>query len=317
MNILKKLFCFVIALGCLAFAQEGKRIYGLSSNAYVLGKGKVERFLPTLRKFVAGGWNETLLHASEKSRITMGPWALCTFRSTHDYLFGPYQLTSLEGGTAAIFYQGTVSPPASGWYRFVGTGEDLLVVEFGGKIVLDAGYVSLFGRGKKNGIGPQTKIVVPGPETWNRDLGGLTAGPPVYLEQGNRYSFKSLYVNSSPEVGFCLLVQRLNNEKEANKKVLKLKDGESLDMVLFSGHKVEEEKQRDFFRRWSPNVPFEWIPHNKNSAVWPVWTGQPNASLSDSADDSSMDEPEEEEEEEKPSKKKKKRKRGGRKFRAL
>jgi len=42
-------------------------------------------------------------------------------------------------------YQGRVSPPQSGKYRFAGGGDDLLIVRFNGKVVLDAGITNLSG----------------------------------------------------------------------------------------------------------------------------------------------------------------------------
>jgi len=42
----------------------------------------------------------------------------------------------------AVVYRGMVTPPRSGKYRFVGCGDDILVVRFNGKNVFDYGYYS-------------------------------------------------------------------------------------------------------------------------------------------------------------------------------
>ena len=76
-----------------------------------------------------------------------------------------------------VHYTGTVVPPQSGDWRFVGFFDDLLVVYINGKPVLDASWYSLVNFGKKN---PDMSI--------RQDFGG----PPL---SGNRHAYFGKWVH--------------------------------------------------------------------------------------------------------------------------
>lgn len=133
-------------------------------------------------------------------------------------------------------YRGKVRAPKSGTFRFVGTGDDLLCVRFDRKTVLEAGWCipsryddkSPALCGNMGAVGPDHgkayhKAIKEGSDKghkdyefitfkdtpkWNRELGGLTAGTPFKVKQGDVYEIEVL-VSEIPggAFGFVLLIQ--------------------------------------------------------------------------------------------------------------
>jgi hypothetical protein len=85
------------------------------------------------------GWNE-----SNFAKYFVGPNPLYTtqiFIPKIDADQGPraFNLSRVQPKMWVIHYKGSVVPPESGTYRFVGMGDDVLVVRFNGQVVLDCG----------------------------------------------------------------------------------------------------------------------------------------------------------------------------------
>jgi hypothetical protein len=97
-----------------------------------------------LKKFVNSGWNPANLE-----RFFIGPNPLYTtqiFIPSIDANQGP--LAFGLGGRVqpkmwVVHYKGNVVPTESGTFHFVGVGDDVLVVRFNNRVVLDAGFCSL------------------------------------------------------------------------------------------------------------------------------------------------------------------------------
>ena len=97
-----------------------------------------KEFPKELADFVRG-WNE-----SHFAKYFVGPNPLYTtqiFIPKIDANQGPraFNLSRVQPKMWVIHYKGTVVPPESGTYRFVGMGDDVLVVRFNGQVVLDCG----------------------------------------------------------------------------------------------------------------------------------------------------------------------------------
>lgn len=107
-----------------------------------------EKYSQEVRRFVMGGWNESIF-----SRYFKAPDPLYTRQ-----VFVPF-IWATEGPKAfgleklvqpmmyVVVYKTTVIPPYSGNIRFVGKGDDLMVVRFDGNVMLewdqpDAGKMS-------------------------------------------------------------------------------------------------------------------------------------------------------------------------------
>jgi hypothetical protein len=85
------------------------------------------------------GWNE-----SNFAKYFVGPNPLYTtqiFIPKIDADQGPraFNLSRVQPKMWVIHYKGSVIPTESGTYRFVGMGDDVLVVRFNGQVVLDCG----------------------------------------------------------------------------------------------------------------------------------------------------------------------------------
>jgi hypothetical protein len=108
-------------------------------------------------------------------------------------------------------YRGRVIAPKSGKFRFVGAGDDFLVVRFAGRNVFDFGYgrattpddagirEALAGSEKLGGAygtcpmePPLRRYRYPGTEDWNRNLGGMAVGPVFEVTEGRDYPVEIL-----------------------------------------------------------------------------------------------------------------------------
>lgn len=99
-----------------------------------------------LAQFV-NGWNESNL-----AKFFVGPNPLYTtqiFIPKSPAQQGPqaFGLGSVQPKMWVIHYKGNVIPPESGTYRFVGMADDVLVVRFNGRVVLDCGSTNPSGKG--------------------------------------------------------------------------------------------------------------------------------------------------------------------------
>jgi len=137
-----------------------------------------------LKKFVNSGWN-----AANLERFFVGPNPLYTtqiFIPSIDANQGP--LAFGLGGRVqpkmwVVHYKGNVVPTESGTFHFVGMGDDVLVVRFNNKIVLDAGFCSVTDHN------PSTYYASAGLQL-DPKMGfykGLGKGDPVQVTGGQSY----------------------------------------------------------------------------------------------------------------------------------
>ena len=133
-------------------------------------------------------------------------------------------------------YRGKVKAPKTGKFRFVGTGDDLLAVRFGGKTVLEAGWAipSMYDDKKPDECGTMGSVMsevgkkyhkdirdkkirdkkdyefIQPKETkkWNAELGGLTAGNQFDVKEGTSYPIE-IMISEIPggAFGFVLFIQ--------------------------------------------------------------------------------------------------------------
>ena len=143
-------------------------------------------------------------------------------------------------------YRGKVKAPSSGTFRFVGTGDDVLMVRFNNQTVLEAGWsipsafdgtdkattlgsISANGGGKeyhqavKDGKDATHRgyefITMNGISKWNNELEGLTAGSEFTVQEGKTYPIEIL-ISEVPGgfFGFALLIQKKEGKQYDNNK---------------------------------------------------------------------------------------------------
>jgi hypothetical protein len=146
-------------------------------------------FPDEISRFVKGGFNESLL---EKYFVAPNPNYL-------PQLFIP-KIKSEQGplnfGVGGrvqpkmwvVVFRGNVIPNEGGTFRFVGVGDDILVVRFNGAIVLDCGAMTPSGHGPQKfyaGNGIQLK----GDMGWYKGSG---VGDPIQVKGGESYPMEVL-----------------------------------------------------------------------------------------------------------------------------
>ena len=133
-----------------------------------------------------------------------------------------------------VVYRGKVKSPVTGKIRFVGTGDDFIGVRFGGKVVLEGGYLqpSLYEKGNigrmviyqrldsyksdiKSGKDRAHRnyefINYPGINYWNKEVGGLTAGDPIQVKEGTVYPIEIAITEEGGLFGYVLMWEDLTN----------------------------------------------------------------------------------------------------------
>jgi len=122
---------------------------GLMGNFYDFKQGPKgestgmtpQKYAQELTQFVKGGWNETHF-----AKFFKGPDSLYSnqvFIPDIDANKGPSAFNlqdKVKPSMWIVLYKGSVSPPESGIYHFVGHGDDILMVRFDNKMVLAANW---------------------------------------------------------------------------------------------------------------------------------------------------------------------------------
>jgi hypothetical protein len=167
-------------------------------------------------KFVNSGWNDANLQ-----QYFVAPHPLYTTQ-----IFIP-KINAAEGPRAfglgvqpkmwVVHYKGSVTPTESGTFRFVGAGDDVLVVRFNGRVVLDCGSMT------PSGHGPQSFYSTAGLKIEKRQgmewYKGLGRGDPFQVNGGQTYPMEVLIGEwSGIDFKAWLLIEKdaVQYEKDAN-----------------------------------------------------------------------------------------------------
>lgn len=141
-----------------------------------------------------------------------------------------------------VVYRGMVTPPRGGKFRFVGAGDDVLVVRFNNKHVFDHGFTSgtagvyLAGKGirvlkeEEEDDNMLEKLKKDFPmklpvrfhqydttRNWNGAIGGLAVGKEFDVEAGKKYPIEIL-ISEIPGGLFCasLLIEEIGEDYQAS-----------------------------------------------------------------------------------------------------
>lgn len=242
----------------------------------------VDQIVTMLNGFTNGGWNESTFEGYFKAPRPLyqtrlyipampaagAPWA---FRCAD----------KVQPSRWAIVYRGVVTPPKTGRYRFVGSGDDILVVRFNGRNVFDHGYYSgttevrthqSFPSMKGEAVDPEVgKLLASGypmdqplrtyqyttTKDWNRTVGGIGIGPVFEAEAGKSYPIDIL-LSELPGHLFCaaLLIQEVGAKYETTI------DGNPILPLFRLDNSVPPPTRRD-------NAP----PYDRHGPVWKVTQG--------------------------------------------
>lgn len=166
-----------------------------------------DKYSAEVRRFVTGAWNESAF-----SRYFKAPDALYV-----QQVFVPY-ITAGEGPKAfnlekvvqpnmwIVVYRGTVVPPVSGQIRFVGKGDDIVIVRFNGRVVLDWSQPD---AGKLSNWRPREKPYMY-PFTNNK---GVMPGDWIDVQRGKPYEMEVLIGERPGGAFFAYLYIEQRGEK--------------------------------------------------------------------------------------------------------
>lgn len=191
------------------FGTKERGVDGLIGNFYDLKQDKnrketgitPEEYHEVFRKFVSAGWKESILEKYFRS-----PRPLATTQ-----IMIP-NMAATEGPKAfemeqevkpsrwLVHYKGKVSPPEDGTYHFVGAGDDVLVVRFNGKVVLDRCWYQGHSDWK-----PERNYDY----GWTGIPNGFAKGDPIQVRAGQYYDIEVL-IGEQPGGRFfsCLLIEK-------------------------------------------------------------------------------------------------------------
>ncbi len=143
-----------------------------------------------------------------------------------------------------VVYRGVVTAPETGFFRFVGMGDDTLMVRFDNKLVLESGWSIPTKGDMVLGTKPSYQQELTTNKNkrafyqykqtphWNTVLGGIPTGEVFKVKKGKKYPIEIL-VSEIPgnEFGFCLLVEKVKSPGTAPRGFFK--PGESPVLHLF------------------------------------------------------------------------------------
>lgn len=154
------------------------------------------KYADMINDFVNGGWNESKFHSLYK-----GPSKLYTtqiFFPEIDTSEGPHafgnKIANNEGGKWVAVYRGTVVPPESGTYYFVGAGDDDMIVWFNGQNILhNCEHIpsSVAGTGEYHAKGMRNKF---------------ERSQPVNVTAGQSYEIRILIGDDTPTKMMAMLL---------------------------------------------------------------------------------------------------------------
>lgn len=215
--------------------------YDLKQTRFAQPTGlSVDQIVTILNGFANGGWDESLFDSYFKA-----PQPLYQSR-----LYIPAMSASgapmafrcadrVQPSRWAIVYRGVVTPPKTGKYRFVGSGDDVLVVRFDGKNVFDHGYYSgttqvrinesfptMKGEREDSAVRKMLSVNYPmelplrtyqytTTKDYNNTVGGIGVGPVFEAEAGKSYPIDIL-LSELPGFLFCacLMIQEVGVKYE-------------------------------------------------------------------------------------------------------
>jgi hypothetical protein len=158
----------------------------------------MERFWQVIARFVREGWREEILREYYRAPEAMSaPQIMVPKMSSAE---GPkaFNVPHVEGSLWLVHYKGKVSPPKSATYHFVGAGDDVMLVRFNGKLVLDGCYEV---RTDAESVGNYHYEFSAMPR-------GFVKGPAITVQAGQQYDIEVLI---GEQIGGnsmgCLLVE--------------------------------------------------------------------------------------------------------------
>lgn len=183
-----------------------------------------------------------------------------------------------------VVYRGVVTAPKSGTFRFAGMGDDVLMVRFDNKLVLESGWsiptrnsMTLgTNKGYQRELTGKLGCALYRYDTtphWNEMLGGIPTGIPFKVRKGKKYPIEIL-VSEIPgnEFGFCLLVEELHKGKKVPTGTVDIGKAPVLHLFRTNDSLPDPARIRSalttFTTDYTVNGSMEGPPFRSNSLIW-------------------------------------------------
>jgi len=208
-------------------APDGSGLEGYFYDLKQTADGKptgmtAEQWCPIMAKFVAQGWDDSLLAPYYKGQQPL--YADMLAISTRLSEEGPKAFgleNEVQPALWCVHYHGKVMAPKEGDYRFMGFGDDLMAVRINGALVLDAGTVS---------VSPNADVHQLLPNVWSKFY-GHGAGPPYvpgmgpancllkmgatfHMDKAKPVDMDVLIGDQGGSIAFFLLIEKVGNTYE-------------------------------------------------------------------------------------------------------
>jgi hypothetical protein len=120
-------------------------LYDLKQTADKKDTGmNLPQYYQVLGKYLAGGWDESVLEAYYKSKSPLIADRIAISTRLSGEAPKAFNLENeVQPGLWVVHYHGKVSAPQAGDYHFLGFADNVLAVRIAGQIVLDAGWNNL------------------------------------------------------------------------------------------------------------------------------------------------------------------------------
>jgi hypothetical protein len=245
-----------------------------------------EKYRNIVADFTKRGWNERQLN--EYFQAPQKLYQTKIFMPTMEADGAPkaFGQDNIPGSRWLVVYRGSVMPPKTGKYRFVGAGDDVLAVRFAGKNVFDYGYESA--TGNVSLYHNRQKLEKPPREDrdWDHARKDVTMPEPLKI-----YRYSGLHPRHTSDI-FGLAVGLEFEAREGTSYPIEILIGETPG-GLFSGYLLIEEVgaqyQKDstgspilpLFRLDNnpPAVPTPGPPFDPNGPVWKLSGGRSKMSI--------------------------------------
>ncbi len=186
----------------------------------------------------------------------------------------------------AVVYRGKVRAPKSGTFRFVGAGDDMICVRFNRKTVLEAGwcipsmfdgsascldlsmnrfdYMSKIKEGKDPKHRGYEYVELPNAGDW-MNIGGLTAGTPFEVKEGQVYPIEILVSEVGGAFGFFLFIEDMKDSPQAKKPVAERR----FDLFRTNFSLPDADEIRKLLgERYLWKGELKALPYNPDSLIW-------------------------------------------------
>ncbi len=260
----------------------------INDKARPLHREKVVRFI---HNFMDSDWDPEMLKNYYSPKVELSAPYFYLPRCKASYAPKAFrcnegeQECTVEPQDWIVVYSGQVKAPKSGHFRFVGMGDDAIVVRFDKKVVLESGwsipskddmdlgtkrayqdYIS----SSKGGCALYKYEETP---HWNHVLGGIQTGTKFHVKEGKTYPI-DIIISEIPgnEFGFCLLIEELETGKAPTGKY---EVGDAPKVALFRTNdtlpdlkEIEEALTKDGDYRVGKKL--EIPPFLEESPIWEV-----------------------------------------------